>query len=509
MKRKNQDEQIRFLNEMLNNLPVALFCKDVTNGYRNVFWNATSEKLFGFTQEQVVGKTDFDLYPHEVAAFFRSKDEETIATKAKVFIPEEAIQKKGELKKTWLRTWKVPICDEQGNPIYLLGIAQDISELKQYEEAKNESEKKLESISAHAPGMFYQYFLNPDGKNGFSYVSRGAFEIFGLYPEIFINSPDVFVNSILEEDRKSYDSSIEGTVELLNPWRWQGRVRHVRGDVRWIKCAAEPRRLEDGTTLWDGMIMDVTAQKEVEEIIRRQEIQLAESSRLASLGEMAGSLAHEINTPLGSILFCTELIREALSVQQIDREALQEKVDLVENTTLHVSKLIRSLKTFLRDGSRDPVEPLTVQTIFDHTMNLCSQKLKQSAIKISVVIEPPELAVQCRMIQLGQVLLNLLGNSCDAIVGPEKWIRVEAHQAGEFVELSVTDSGPPIPPEIRRHMFEPYFTSKEVGKGTGLGLTISSAIIHDNGGQLFLDDESPNTRFVIRLPIALDKTHVA
>ena len=112
-----------------------------------------------------------------------------------------------------------------------------------------------------------------------------------------------------------------------------------------------------------------------------------------------------------------------------------------------------------------------------------------------------EIEIECRLIQIEQVLLNLLNNSFDAIADlEEKWIRVDVEAEDHFVNIKVVDSGKGIPAEASEKIMMPFFTTKEVGKGTGLGLSISSGILKSHGGELSLDRNAANTTFVIRVP---------
>ena len=108
----------------------------------------------------------------------------------------------------------------------------------------------------------------------------------------------------------------------------------------------------------------------------------------------------------------------------------------------------------------------------------------------------------CQKVQLSQVLMNLLNNSFDAIVDDEyKWIKIQSHQHGDRIGVSVTDSGNGIPGDIADQIFDPFYTTKGVGKGTGLGLSISAGILSNHGGRLYYDQCSPNTRFVMEFPL--------
>ncbi len=145
----NQDDLVRdFLQRIIDHLPVALFCKDARNNFEFVFLNSTAEKMWGLPTLQAVGKTDFDLWPKEMAQFFRQKDLETMSTKQVVFIPEEPLTTEGGT--LYLRTWKVPIFGEDGGPQWLLGIAQDITAEKLAAEERRFDENAADDMAVHA-----------------------------------------------------------------------------------------------------------------------------------------------------------------------------------------------------------------------------------------------------------------------------------------------------------------------------------------------------------------------
>jgi C4-dicarboxylate-specific signal transduction histidine kinase len=114
---------------------------------------------------------------------------------------------------------------------------------------------------------------------------------------------------------------------------------------------------------------------------------------------------------------------------------------------------------------------------------------------------PDDIKIHCQEVPISQVLINLIGNSCDAIQGQkDKWIKISAEIKDENVFLSVTDSGNGIPALLQEKIFQPFFTTKAIGQGTGLGLSISKGIINSQNGNLTLDTQCKNTKFVIQLP---------
>ncbi|WP_413584159.1 sensor histidine kinase [Bdellovibrio sp. HCB274] len=225
------------------------------------------------------------------------------------------------------------------------------------------------------------------------------------------------------------------------------------------------------------------------------------SAKLASLGEMAGGIAHEINTPLNVILLSAEQQLEILEDDPIQGKAMmKQSIEKVQSTTNRIAAIVRGLRTFARDGAKDPMEATPLQMLIDNTLSLCYEKFKLNNVDLRL---PPttNLVINCRPVQISQVLLNLLNNSFEAIREQSpRWIEIGIQDLGEQVEIRITDSGLGIQADIQAEIFRPFYTTKEIGKGTGLGLSISRGLIEAHHGQLFIDNESRNTSFVIRIP---------
>jgi signal transduction histidine kinase len=159
------------------------------------------------------------------------------------------------------------------------------------------------------------------------------------------------------------------------------------------------------------------------------------------------------------------------------------------------------MRSFARSGEQDPFQPTCLKDIFEDVMQLCEKTFSQRDIKLKAPHLDPSLVIECRESQISQVLLNLLNNASDAInKGSDKWIQIEVTPRDKEIEISITDSGTEISPEVRKRLFQPFFTTKEVGKGTGLGLSISKKIVESHRGTLKLDLDSSKTRFVVTLP---------
>ncbi len=242
------------------------------------------------------------------------------------------------------------------------------------------------------------------------------------------------------------------------------------------------------------------ANYESEVALQSSRAQAVHSARMAALGEMSSGLAHEINTPLMVLQLNASLLRTLLKDSALNAVRIDQAMEKMDRMIARVTKVTHSLQTFSRNGEFDPAVSTSVRFIVLEALELCKEKFKHSGVELRTESIPENLAVECRAVQISQVLLNLLNNAFSAVSKAEaKWVLIDASVEGSFVDISVTDSGPGIPGRVQNRIFEPFFTTKGPGEGTGLGLSISKGILEDHGGELYLDTDSANTRFVVRL----------
>ena len=248
-------------------------------------------------------------------------------------------------------------------------------------------------------------------------------------------------------------------------------------------------------------------QKELES--KRQA--LIQASKFQSLGEMAGGIAHEINNPLTIIMAYSETLGRDLKkaiaqgpevINPIDRWS--ERVDRIHRTASRIDRIVRGLLSFARDGRRGEFVKTELNKVILETLDLCQSKIRNAGISLEIKYFAQPAFVIGSPSQLSQVLLNLLKNAVDAIEqeqeGDDRWIRISCRPSNREYEISVANSGPPIPQEIMTRIMEPFFTTKPVGHGTGLGLSISQSIIQTHKGLLTLSKSQP-TEFIVKLPL--------
>lgn len=221
------------------------------------------------------------------------------------------------------------------------------------------------------------------------------------------------------------------------------------------------------------------------------------SAQLVSLGEVAGSIAHEINNPISVIIGKTEILLRKIDTQK--PEVLKIELEKIKTTAYKVSQIVLGIKKLSHHGESEALEMVQLRHSIKEIQTVIDPQLKKNQIQLSIEIDE-KIEITGRAHQLGQVLLNLFTNSIYAIKDQESpWIKISGVISKNQFILSFVDSGSGIPKDIQSKILNPYFTTKSAQHGTGLGLSISKKIISSFGGNFELDTQAKNTTFKITL----------
>lgn len=258
-------------------------------------------------------------------------------------------------------------------------------------------------------------------------------------------------------------------------------------------------RLKNGRAI--GIGQDMTDR-------RIAESKLIQSSKMASLGEMSAGVSHEINNPLAIIQGSAFRAIQNLKTGQKKSEQIESDLNRIIENCQRIASIVRGLRAFSRSVDHEPFIPTPLSVIVDDVMNLAQERFKSHNIRLHVESDRSSV-IDCRPVQLVQVLTNLLNNAFDAVAelpegAKDVWLSSKLID-GDRLEIAVEDSGRGIAGEFQDRILEPFFTTKEVGKGTGLGLSISKGLIDSHNGRLWLDTKATRTRFVIELPVRQDQ----
>nr|WP_321465314.1 PAS domain S-box protein [uncultured Desulfobulbus sp.] len=384
----------------------------------------------------------------------------------------------------WLKVkGKAVSRDVQGAPLRIVGTLADVTHLKHQEEALLQSERHRTLALEAAMAGTWEWEL---ASNAMLW-SDEVWALYGLPPHSCHPTYEAWVNTIHPEDREQTIQALHLSVEQRAPFRLEWRSQpQDHADDRWLMAKGMPSFNKDATLeKYIGVVMDITERRENEISRRLLEGQLQQAQKMEAIGTLAGGIAHDFNNILAAIMGYTEMARD----MRASRADIKKDLDKVLEAGGRAVNLVRQILAFSRQNQteRVPLEPIHVVKE--------AIRLLRPALPSTITIKPiHQTSSQCILAdptQIHQVVMNLCTNAFHAmeVTGGELTIRLEdCHlkpedlalyskvQPGNFVRLSIADTGPGIAPEIMDKIFDPYFTTKEVGRGTGLGLSIVHGI---------------------------------
>jgi two-component system NtrC family sensor kinase len=260
--------------------------------------------------------------------------------------------------------------------------------------------------------------------------------------------------------------------------------------------ADDLEQARDEITGWNRELERRVEEKSAE--LARAQQRLVHSEKLASLGQMAAAVAHEINNPLAGILTYARLLEKKIAA---DGE-IHSWLEIIQRESKRCGQIAGNLLAFARNK---PVEMATasINAIVERALAVVQHQLGLQQIELETELEPDLPAVDCDASQIEQVVMALVMNAVESMAGGGR-LRVHTRRAGpEHVEIAVSDNGPPIPAEALQRLFEPFFTTKQTTGGAGLGLAVSYGIVRRHGGEILVETGAETT-FRVRLPLRGD-----
>ena len=472
--------------------------------YRPLYANRTLVEMFGYDNVEEILALDSTaaLFAPEEMARLHGYHEARLRGE---FAPKDhefkGLRKDGS--EIWLNNRAFRIDWEDGPAICTTLF--DVTERKRAEEALRESEERFRTIAANLPGNVYRRILHPDGRITWAYLSPGLRDLMELDPDAVMERPELLLETLHPEDRARWRDALRKSAEILEPYVLEFRRITPSGKIVWLRSFARPHRRENGDVIWDGIALDITEEKEAE-------AQLIQASKLATLGEMASGIAHELNQPLTVIGMSAELSLMGMEEGAFDVEFVRRKLETIVGQKERMAGIINHMRLFSRKDETT-LEPFNPLESVSGAVRLIGQQLHASGIELEEELPVSSRHVSGHPSQLEQVVLNLLTNARDAVLAtsaasgngsPAPRVRVSLvdDKRRKTVAISVADNGGGIPEPALQRIFDPFFTTKTDGQGTGLGLSISYSIIDAMGGRIEAENTDDGAMFRITLPVS-------
>ncbi|MCC5643078.1 PAS domain S-box protein [Nostoc sp. CHAB 5824] len=255
LRHQQENFSVAFLLQIINGTEDPIFVKD--RQHRWVLLNDAFCNFLKHSREELIGKSDYDFLSKVEADVLWEKDELVFMSGIANENEESFTDIQGQTR--FISTQKCLFEDGAGNK-FLVGSIRDVTQYKRLE-------AKFQKLSANVPGMLYQFMLHPNNSFSFPYVNSGCYEIYGLTPEEIQADANLITLMVHPDESEDFAQSIALSAQTLQPWQWEGQIVLPSGQVKWIQGASRPELQADGSIIWDGLIIDVTSRKQVEEAL--------------------------------------------------------------------------------------------------------------------------------------------------------------------------------------------------------------------------------------------------
>lgn len=503
--RKTMEEKLReseemvkkehsFLRQVIDIDPNFVFAKDREG--RFTLANQAVADAYGTTVENLVGKTDADFNSNnEEVENFRRLDLEVIDTQQERLIPEERItDAKGNVH--WMQTVKRPIVMSNGAGVQVLGSATDITERKRAEEKFRMAVEASPNAIIMVNECGEIVLVNALTEKLFGYDRD---ELIGQSVEMLVPERFRFIHA---DHRAGFFAAPQrraiGTVRDLF-------ARRKNGSEFLVEIGLNPIETAEGVFVLT-VIVDVTERKRAESELQRNREELAHVTRVSALGELAASLAHELNQPLTAILSNAQAAQRFLSVEPTNLDEIKDILkDIVEDNS-RAGEIIRRMRALVKKEDLAFAALDIVGVVRDVIQLIHSDAILRN-VRVSLEASPNLPSVRGDRVQLQQVVLNLLLNAFEAMKDTpaaerEVLVHVETDSTGT-VQISVRDRGIGLTSDKADRIFQPFFTTKK--DGLGMGLSISRSIVERHGGRLWAENnQDRGATFHVELPVLAD-----
>jgi PAS domain S-box-containing protein len=490
--RKRMEEQLRQSEERVRLMiegvtDYAIFMLDPDGHVAS--WNRGAERIKGYKASEIIGKHFSVFYPPEDVASGKTERELKAAeARGQYEVEGWRVRKDGS---RFLANVVITALRDQGGKLQGFSkISRDVTERHEMERKLHQEREFVRSLIESFPDLIV--VLDTEGR--FKYVSERIRDILGVSPEEYVGKP--IGQRIRPEDRSKLQKVFQNAIAgQKGQDQIEIRAQHVDGTWKILRISANPLFDEKGKIV--GMVSsgrDVTESKHLEH-------QLADKEKFTAMGQMMAGAAHELNNPLTAILGVSDLLRDRAT-----DDATRRQVDLVLQQARRAAAIVQNLMAFSRPLAQGRTT-LRLGEILKEALQLERANLEKKNIRVQFTAPDDSATVEGDRKLLLQVFLNILANAAQSISPAHEQGQVDITVARTEDQFRVTfaDDGPGVPAEIIGKVFDPFFTTKRPGGGSGLGLTISLAVIKEHGGTIEIESgPGAGAAIHVLLPVAAE-----
>jgi PAS domain S-box-containing protein len=374
-------------------------------------------------------------------------------------------------------------------------LRKEIAEREGVEESVRRSEDRLRLVIDTLPALVWS--KSPNGSADF--LNQRFREYTGLSEEEGLGW-GWMMNAFHPEDRAVEEWRT--AFAAGEPFEKEARLRRADGAYRWFLLRAVPLRDERGNVVkWYGTTTDIEDRKRAEEALLEAQDKLAQITRTQAMGELAGTIAHEVNQPLTAIVTNANFSLRQLRGPVPNLDELRAAISEIADDGTRASAVLSRIRGALAKRPQRTAE-LEINRIIQDVTDLLRNELSRNRVFLRTELASNLPTIHGDPVQLQQVLINLIMNGLDAMrlsSGQSRRLLISSAKNEDSILVQVKDSGPGIEPELAARIFEPFFTTK--AEGTGMGLAISRSIVESHGGQLSLVSSPQGALFQFTLPV--------
>ena len=370
-------------------------------------------------------------------------------------------------------------------------FVEDRSEQVQLKQMLAQQKHSLEAMSAHTPGMIYKFTLSPEGKASFPYASPGVRDIWEVDPLEIVNDATPILRLIHADDIGPFQQSVMESATTLSAWDFEGRIITQSGKQKWFHAASRPELDGDGNIVWQGLLMDITHQKSLEQELKVAMVKAESASKAKS--QFLANMSHELRTPLNAIIGYSEMLQE--EADDLGTPEIKPDLQKIHGAGKHLLGLINDILDLSKIEAGKMtlyLETFEVQTLLNEVAATVQPMINKNGNQLTLEVAPEIGSMRADVTKVRQALFNLLSNASKFT--DKGSITLRAGRQGADLVFDVIDSGIGMTTEQVGRLFQAFAqadasTSKKYG-GTGLGLALSRKFCQLMGGDLTVASEA-------------------